>query len=94
MAEQGNASDQTRLELMYDFDRDVPENDTEAGRWKPILIGAGIGLTVGFGIGWLTEEIRGPEDCPVFHSGGGDCVGFWAEPYHISISVPWKGALS
>ena len=91
-AEQGNASPEVRLGLMYDFGWDVPQNDAEAGSWKRILVGAGIGLTAGFGIGWLIEEVRGPEDCPVFHSGGGDCVGFWDEPYHISITGSLVGA--
>ena len=50
-AEQGNASAQTRLGLMYDLDWDVPQNDAEDVRWKPILMGAGIGLTLGFAIG-------------------------------------------
>lgn len=64
-AEQGNASDQTRLGLMYDLDWDVPQDDTEAGRWKPILIGAGIGLTLGLTLGWL-------QDAPTAFPFGGD----------------------
>ena len=55
-AEQGNASVQTRLGLMYDLGRDVPQDDTEAGRWKPILIGAGIGLTLGYLIGGTKDD--------------------------------------
>ena len=60
-AEQGNVSNQTRLGLTYDLDRDVPQNDTEAGRWKPILIGAGIGLTLGFAVGFIATD---PTDVP------------------------------
>ena len=55
-AEQGNALDQNRFGLMYDLDWDVPQNDAEGVRWKPILIGAGIGLTLGFAIG-LQKDI-------------------------------------
>ena len=36
-AEQGNASAQTRLGLMYDLGRDVAQNDAEAVRWKRVL---------------------------------------------------------
>ena len=50
-AEHGNALDQYRFGLMYDLDWDVPQNDAEGVPWKPILIGAGIGLTLGFAIG-------------------------------------------
>ena len=49
-AEQESISIQPRPGLIYGLDRYVPQDDTEAGRWKPILIGAGIGLTVGLGI--------------------------------------------
>ncbi len=55
-AEQGNVSVQTPLGLMYDLDWDVPQDDTEGVRWKPILIGAGIGLTFGFWGGWLGDN--------------------------------------
>ena len=41
---------------MYDLGWDVPQDDTEAGRWKPILIGAGIGLTLGFVIGAVKDN--------------------------------------
>ena len=59
--EQGNAWDQTRLGLMYDLDWDVRRDDTEDVRWKPILMGAGIGFTLGFGVGWWMDEARGEE---------------------------------
>ena len=64
-AEQENALDQTRLGLMYDLDWDVPQDDAEAVRWKPVLIGAGTGLAVGFVFGWWTYETG---------RGGGDLV--------------------
>ena len=51
-AERANVSIQTRVGSMYDLGRDVPQNDTEDGSWKRILIGAGVGLTIGFVIGW------------------------------------------
>ncbi len=51
-ADGANVSIQTRVGSMYDLGRDVPQNDTEDGSWKRILIGAGVGLTVGFVIGW------------------------------------------
>ena len=60
-AEQGNASDQTRLGLMYDLDWDVRRDDKEDVRWKPILMGAGIGATLGFAFGWWIDEARGDE---------------------------------
>ena len=83
-ADQTNALAQTRLGLMYDLGWDVPQNDTEAGRWKPILIGAGIGLTVGFGIGWLAYEIQAPEVCMLSHSGGWHCGG---RPYLYQFRI-------
>ena len=91
-AEQGNASDQTRLELIYDLDWDVPHNDTEAGGWKPILIGAGIGLTVGFAIGWVND--RGSNlDCIVSHVDGSCLPGdFWDKPLAITITGSLVGA--
>ena len=51
-AERANESIQTRVGSMDDLGRDVPQNDPEDGSWKRILIGAGVGLTVGFVIGW------------------------------------------
>ena len=51
-AERANESIQTRVGSMYDLGRDMPKNDPEDGSWKRILIGAGVGLTVGFVIGW------------------------------------------
>ena len=60
-AEQGNVSDQTRRGLMYDLDWDVPQNDTERVRWKPILVGAGIGLSLGFAIGLRKDIPPNPE---------------------------------
>ena len=66
MAEQGNASDQTRLGLMYDLDWDVPHDNREGVSWKPVLIGAGIGFAAGFGIGWLAYEMQKPAGCVLF----------------------------
>ena len=60
--EQGNASDQTGLGLMYDLDWDVRQDDTEDVRWKPILMGAGIGFTLGFAFGWWMDETGGGDD--------------------------------
>ena len=51
-AERANVSIQTRVGSMYDLGRDVPQNGPEKRSWKRILIGAGVGLTVGFVIGW------------------------------------------
>ena len=61
-AEQGNASDQTRLGLMYDLDWVVPQDDAERVRWKPILIGAGTGFALGFAYGWWIDETRTGDD--------------------------------
>ena len=55
-AEQGAASDQPRFTLDYDLDWDAPRHDTKDVRWKPILIGAGTGFTLGFGFGWWIDE--------------------------------------
>ena len=55
-AKQENALGQNRFGLMYDLDWDVPQNDAEGVRWKPILIGAGIGLTLGFAIGAMKDN--------------------------------------
>ncbi len=75
-AEQGNASAQTRLGLMYDLDWDVPQNDTEGVRWKPILIGAGIGLTLGLTLGWMDDD---PSAFP-FMVDGMECIHFYSDP--------------
>ena len=58
-AERANESIQTRVGSMYDLGRDVPQNDPEDGSWKRILIGAGVGLTVGFVVGWTQDH---PDD--------------------------------
>ena len=41
---------------MYDLDRDIPQDDTEAGRRMPIPIGIGIGLTLGIAIGCVAGD--------------------------------------
>lgn len=93
-AEQGTASAQTRLGLMYDLDWDVPQDDTEAGSWKPILIGAGIGLTVGFALSapwpWKADDL----ECIVDDLETGACrpKGFWDKPTPAMIKVSLVGA--
>ena len=71
-AEHGNVSDQNRLGLMYDLGWDVPQNDAEGVRWKPILIGAGIGLTLGLTLGWMDDD---PNAFP-FMVDGMECISF------------------
>ena len=94
-AEQGNVSVQSRLGLMYDLDWHVPQNDAEGVRWKPILIGAGIGLTAGFGIGWVKDTPIGfpfghPElECILPSPGDPDYPGPCGErdrPYQFRIT--------
>ena len=83
--EQANASIQTRFGLMYDLDWDVPQNDAEGVRWKPILIGAGIGLTLGFAIGEEKDNPHAP--VPLWTSvppGWTACVGMGGR--HIGIT--------
>ncbi len=94
MGRAGNASDQTRLGLMYDLDWDVPQNDAEGVRWKPILIGAGTGLAVGFAFGWWLDETRTGDDliCIVSHSDpNGPCLTKDRSPYAIRIGLSLHG---
>lgn len=71
-AERSNISVQNRIGYMYDMGRVVPEIDTKNGSWKRVLMGAGIGLTVGFAVGWTKDF---PDD-GLFGWGGSDmhCV--------------------
>ena len=55
-AEHGNAPVQLRSGHMVHLEWAARQDDTEAGRWKPILIGAGIGFIVGLGIGWAKDD--------------------------------------
>ena len=93
-AEQGNALDQNHFGLMYDLDWDVPQDDTEDVRWKPILIGAGIGFTLGSGIGWLKEGGPYERECITLDVESVDClpVDFWDRPYAITITGSLIGA--
>ena len=45
---------------MYDLDWDVPQDDAEGVRWKPILIGTGTGFTLGCGVTLEDEDISAP----------------------------------
>ena len=90
-AEQGNASDQTRLELIYDLDWDVPQDDTEGVSWKPILIGAGIGLSIPLA---LSFSIHPELECIVDDFETGECrpKGFWDKLTVGMITVSLVGA--
>ena len=55
-AKQWNASDRPRLGLTYDLAWDEPQDDTKEVRWKPILVGAGTGLALGYAFGWWIDE--------------------------------------
>ena len=92
-AEQGNASDQTRIGLMYDLDWDVPQNDAEGVRWMPILIGAGIGLTVGFAYGWWIDENRSGDEleCIASHYAGPCLPTKDRSPYAFRIAFGLSG---
>ena len=63
----------------------------ERGSWSRILVGAGIGLLVRFGIGWAVDV---PEDCPVGHPApGGDCdLGFYESGYFWHTTLAPAGA--
>ena len=41
---------------MYHLDWDAMRDDTGARRWTPILVGAGVGLTLGYLIGWMADD--------------------------------------
>lgn len=58
-AERANVSIQARIGQMDDLGRGVTQNDTEDVSWKRILIGAGVGLVVGFEIGWRRDNPDG-----------------------------------
>ncbi len=90
-AEQGNVSDQTRLGLNYDLDWDVPQDDAEGVRWKPILIGAGIGLGLVLA---LTSSIDPELECIVddFETGACRPTDFWDKPTVGMITVSLVGA--
>ena len=98
--EQENVSDQTRLGRlysMYDLGHVVRENDTEDGSWKPVLIGAGIGLTLGLTFSLLsTPELRCIATVPIVEGFEvGECrpTGFWDHPTTTAIttSFTWAG---
>ena len=90
-AEQGNVSDQTPLGLNYDLDWDVPQDDAEGVRWKPILIGAGIGLGLVLA---LTSSIDPELECIVddFETGACRPTDFWDKPTVGMITVSLVGA--
>ena len=90
-AEQGNVSDQTRLGLNYDRYWDVSQDDAEGVRWKPILIGAGIGLGLVLA---LTSSIDPELECIVDDFETGECrpKGFWDKPTVGMITVSLVGA--
>ena len=92
-AEHGNASDQTRLGLMYDLDWVVPQDDAERVRWKPILIGAGTGFAAGFAFGWWVDEHSGDTlECIASHYAG-PCLPTKdrSSPYELRISFGLGG---
>ena len=71
-AERANVSIQTRVGSMHELGRDVPQNDMEDRSWKRILIGAGVGLTVGFVIGW-EKDFPGDQIFSYWTADGLDC---------------------
>ena len=93
-AEQGNVLDQNHFGLMYDLDWDVPQDDAEGVRWKPILIGAGIGLTIGAATEWLKEGGLYELGCITLDVESVDCLpaDFWNRPYVITITGSLIGA--
>lgn len=99
-AEQENVSNQTclgRWYSMYDLGHVVREHDTEDGSWKPVLIGAGIGLTLGLTFSLLsTPELRCIAPVPTvddFETGECRPTGFWNHPTTTAIttSFTWAG---
>ena len=96
-AEQGDASDQPRLTLDYDLDRDAPRHDTKDVRWKPILIGAGTGFTLGFGFGWWIDETSTGSSGPCIVSTSdprGPCLNDNSpSPYEFRIVLGVNGLL-
>ena len=98
--EQRNTSAQTRPGLIYELNWDVPQDDAEARRWKPILIGAGIGLTLGLAISapwpWVGDDLVCIVDPPppppaapppAYLDTGCRPASFWDRPTGISIAA-------
>ena len=94
LPERVHAPDHSRLELTYDLSWDEMQDETESGRWKPILIGAGIGFTVGLALSalwpWVAEETK----CIVddFETGACRPTPFWDKPTPYMIRVSMSGA--
>ena len=74
-AELGKASDQPRPGLTYDLAWDEPRDDRKEVRWKPILVGAGTGLALGYAYGWWIDETATGTEGPCIQSAsGGPCL--------------------
>ena len=55
-AREWNAPDRPLPGLAYDLAWDEPRDDRKEVRWKPILVGAGTGLALGYAFGWWVDE--------------------------------------
>ena len=92
-SEPGNSSNRTRLGLMSGVDRDVPQNDAEGVRWKPVLFGAGTGFTLGFAYG-LVLDANASEDLGCIQrisDPTGRCLNNDRRPYEFRITLSLVG---
>ena len=95
-AGQGDAWGQPSFPPNYDLDWDAPQKDTKDVRWKPILVGAATGFTLGFGYGWWLDENRSGSSGPCIVSSSdphGPCLNDDPSPYEIRMVLGLNGLL-
>lgn len=94
-AREWNAPDRPRPGLTYDLAWDEPRDDRKEVRWKPILVGAGTGLALGYAFGWWVDETATGTEGPCIQSAsGGPCLNINdPHPYEFRIGLGLYGLL-
>ena len=94
-AREWNAPDRPRPGLTYDLAWDEPRDDRKEVRWKPILMGAGTGLALGYAFGWwIDETATGGSMLCIVPASGGPCINDddW-NPYEFRVGLGLHGLL-